>query len=583
MAAEPNVRARPWTRWGALVIAGVTVTAATALTVGAGTGWAIVSTARPELRASASPPPTHPGADHMGSTIRAHEPANSSAPGIRPSAVAGGQPQGMDVSGYQGNVDWSTAAANGAQFAYVKATEGTGYLNPSFGQQYNGSANAGLIRGAYHFALPDKASGADQARYFVANGGGWSPDGRTLPPMLDIEYDPYGTNSCYGLTPAQMSAWIADFSNTVSALTGRFPTIYSTTNWWNTCTGSNPNFGANNPLFIARYSSTPGAMPAGWDYQTLWQYSDTGVFPGDQDVFNGSTTQLSTFAGQAGAQPQAQDPIVAHYTAVGGSGSYLGDPVGGEYDVAGGRGQDYTGGSIFYSASTGAWAVHGAILGTYRNLGGPGGVLGFPTSDETPTPDGVGRFNAFAGTGRSGIYWTPNTGAHAVQGAIYGDWASLGYERGPLGYPTSDETPTPDGVGRFNAFAGTGRSGIYWTPNTGAHAVQGAIYGDWASLGYERGPLGYPTSDETGTPDGVGRFNAFAGTGRSGIYWTPNTGAHEVQGAIYAQWASLGYERSGLGYPTSDEYTIPGGRGNDFVHGTITWQANTGTTQTTYR
>jgi len=294
-------------------------------------------------------------------------------------------------------------------------------------------------------------------------------------------------------------------------------------------------------------------------------------------------TGLGTPRGTAAFASASTDPIVAHYTAVGGSGSYLGNPVGGEYDVAGGRGQDYTGGSIFYSASTGAWAVHGAILGTYRNLGGPGGVLSFPTSDETPTPDGVGRFNAFAGTGRSGIYWTPNTGAHEVQGAIYGDWASLGYERGPLGYPTSDEIPTPDGVGRFNAFAGTGRSGIYWTPNTGAHAVQGAIYGDWASLGYERGPLGYPTSDETPTPDGVGRFNAFAGTGRSGIYWTPNTGAHEVQGAIYAQWASLGYERSGLGYPTSDEYAIPGGRGNDFTGGTITWQASTGTTQTTYR
>ena len=138
-------------------------------------------------------------------------------------------------------------------------------------------------------------------------------------------------------------------------------------------------------------------------------------------------------------------------------------------------------------------------------------------------------------------------------------------------------------MGRFNAFAGTGGSGIYWTPNTGAHAVQGAIYAQWASLGYERGPLGYPTSDETGTPDGVGRFNAFAGTGRSGIYWTPNTGAHEVHGAIYAQWASLGWERSGLGYPITDEYAIPGGRRNDFVHGTITWQANTNTTQTTYR
>ena len=117
----------------------------------------------------------------------------------------------------------------------------------------------------------------------------------------------------------------------------------------------------------------------------------------------------------------------------------------------------------------------------------------------------------------------------------------------------------------------------------GTHAVQGAIYADWASLGYERGPLGYPDSDETPTLDGVGRFNAFVGTGGSGNYWTPSTGAHAVQGAIYAQRASLGYVRSALGYAITDEYAIPGSRRNDFTGGTITWQASTGATQTTYR
>jgi len=283
-------------------------------------------------------------------------------------------------------------------------------------------------------------------------------------------------------------------------------------NAWYDSSG-NENGDDCNFIYGGGFSGTPGAYYNqtinGAHYFTQEEFSNAAYVPN-----------------VSGCVQNAQDPIAAHYTAVGGSGSYLGNPVGGEYDVAGGRGQDYTGGSIFYSSSTGAWAVHGAILGTYRNLGGPGGVLSFPTSDETGTPDGVGRFNAFAGTGGSGIYWTPNTGAHAVQGAIYAGWASLGYERGPLGYPTSDETPTPDGVGRFNAFAGTGGSGIYWTPNTGAHAVQGAIYAQWASLGYERGPLGYPTSDE---------------------------------------------------------YAIPGGRGSDFTGGTITWQASTNTTQTTYR
>ena len=70
---------------------------------------------------------------------------------------------GMDVSSYQGNVDWTAAWNNGARFAYVKASEGIGYTNPYFAQQYNGSYGVGMIRGAYHFALPDRSSGATQA------------------------------------------------------------------------------------------------------------------------------------------------------------------------------------------------------------------------------------------------------------------------------------------------------------------------------------------------------------------------------------------------------------------------------------
>jgi len=95
--------------------------------------------------------------------------------------VVGPAPKGVDVSSYQGDVDWPAAYGRGARFAYVKATESTRYTNPSFRQQYDGSRRAGLVRGAYHFALPDRSSGATQAAYFVAHGGGWSPDGVTLP------------------------------------------------------------------------------------------------------------------------------------------------------------------------------------------------------------------------------------------------------------------------------------------------------------------------------------------------------------------------------------------------------------------
>ncbi|MBD0695972.1 hypothetical protein BG452_22365 [Streptomyces sp. CBMA123] len=237
-------------------------------------------------------PAFHPDRDFAGSTVAAHE---GRTPGSPPALLDAAQTPGLDVASYQGNVDWTTTAANGAQFAYVKATEGTSYTNPYFAQQYNGSYNAGLIRGAYHFALPDHSSGTAQANWFVDHGGGWSADGATLPPALDIEYNPYGA-SCYGLSQSAMVGWIRDFSNTVLNRTGRYPTIYTTTNWWSGCTGNYGGFGATNPLWIARYSSTAGTLPNGWGYQTFWQYSDSGTFPGDQDLFNGAADRLSALA-----------------------------------------------------------------------------------------------------------------------------------------------------------------------------------------------------------------------------------------------------------------------------------------------
>lgn len=141
---------------------------------------------------------------------------------------------------------------NEIAFVYVKATEGTGYKNEFFDQQYTGSYEAGLIRGAYHFALPDASSGEEQANYFLANGGGWSADGQTLPGALDIEYNPYDGDTCFGLNHATMVAWIQSFSDTYQAKTKRYPVIYTTLDWWTQCTGNSDAFADNNPLWIAR-------------------------------------------------------------------------------------------------------------------------------------------------------------------------------------------------------------------------------------------------------------------------------------------------------------------------------------------
>ncbi len=244
---------------------------------------------------------SHPQDDYAGSTIAAHETAGPDRTGrtgtaaARLLALATTQTPGLDVSHHQGDIAWSSVYGNGARFAYIKATESTTYTDPKFSQNYGGARAAGLARGAYHFALPDRSSGATQADYLLANGGGLAPDGMTLPPMLDIEYNPYGA-TCYGLSQNSMALWVRAFSDRIHARTNRYPTIYTTTNWWTTCAGNNASFGTTNPLFIARYSSAVGTLPAGWAAYTIWQYADAGIFPGDQDHFNGTLSQLLTFA-----------------------------------------------------------------------------------------------------------------------------------------------------------------------------------------------------------------------------------------------------------------------------------------------
>ena len=160
------------------------------------------------------------------------------------------------------------------------------------------------------------------------------------------------------------------------------------------------------------------------------------------------------------------------------------------------------------------YEVKGAIRDKWLTLGGEKGFLGAPLTNETTTPDKIGRFNHFQG---GSIYWTPNTEAHEVHGYIKDKWASLGWERGFLGYPLTDETKTPDGVGRFNHFQ---NGSIYWTPTTNARAVHKQIRDEWARRGWEKGALGYPTSDTTGTPDTT-LSNTFQ---KGSITWSPTSG-----------------------------------------------------------
>jgi GH25 family lysozyme M1 (1,4-beta-N-acetylmuramidase) len=237
---------------------------------------------------------THPGADSMQAVTAAHGKWQRSVQ-MRAALTTMKLP-GIDISAYQGNLNWSAISPH-IDFSYAKATEGTYYTNPDFYNQYEGPYYAGVIRGAYHFAIPSNSSGQAQADYFISHGGGWSGDGLTLPGALDIEYNPYSGGECYGLSRSSMVAWIRNFISEYVSREGVYPVIYSTTDWWTTCTGNYGGFASNDPLWIANYSASGGGpLPNGWGFYTFWQYADHGSQPGDQDVFNGAYTQLQTLA-----------------------------------------------------------------------------------------------------------------------------------------------------------------------------------------------------------------------------------------------------------------------------------------------
>ena len=162
--------------------------------------------------------------------------------------------------------------------------------------------------------------------------------------------------------------------------------------------------------------------------------------------------------------------------------------------------------------------------------------------------------------------WATQYGPYEVHGAIEGKWLAAGGPASTLGLPVTNETGTPDGVGRFNHFAN--QASIYWTPDTQAQIVQGAIRGAWSRSGWERGPMGYPVTDENGAPLKTGRYSLFQ---RGIIYWSPASDAHEIQGRILDTWAAQGWENGRLGFPVSDEYAVAGGRAEDFQNGRIVW------------
>ncbi len=298
--------------------------------------------------------------------------------------------------------------------------------------------------------------------------------------------------------------------------------------------------------------------------------AEAAVLGGRNRHYQNGSIYWSTITGAK----EIHGPIHGRWAELDWERSVLGLPTTDQLSTPNGIGQvnHFQAGSIFWTAGTGAHEVRGAIRDRWAATGWESGPLGFPATNELTTPNGVGRVNHFQG---GSIFWTPGTGAQDVRGPIRGTWAALGWEGGMMGFPTSGQLSTPNGVGLANHFQG---GSIFSSPATGAREVTPGIRDAWARVGWENGRLGFPTTHQLVTPDSFGRVSHFQG---GSIFWSPATGAHAVDGGIRNHWASTGWERGGLGYPVSDAYPIAEGFRQDFQGGRITWIRATGSTMVT--
>lgn len=194
--------------------------------------------------------------------------------------------QGIDVSHYDGNINWTAVAGDrcAPQFAYLKATEGGTMVDSQYSANRVGAMVAGLLQGAYHFFVPGVPV-ADQVANFCKTVG--SVQGQ-LPPILDIERG--------GLSQPDYAAAVLQWLQQTGEKLGCTPGIYTTASFWESNLGSFAPFLAY-PLWIAEYTSQPSPhVPQGASY-TFWQYSSTGVVRGisssvDMNRYAGSPAQL---------------------------------------------------------------------------------------------------------------------------------------------------------------------------------------------------------------------------------------------------------------------------------------------------
>ena len=201
---------------------------------------------------------------------------------------------GIDVSRWQGDIDWSQAKTAGISFAYMKATEGGDVADPKFRTYWSGAKAAGVRRGAYHYFYFCRPA-AEQARWFIKH---VPRDATALPHVLDMEWNPRSKTCKLRPDGAKVRAEAKRFADILEAHYGRRPVIYTTVDFYRE-TGIGRL--RHTEFWLRSVAGHPRQVYPG-AYWTFWQYTGTGIVPGidgqvDLNVFRASPEIWLRWAG----------------------------------------------------------------------------------------------------------------------------------------------------------------------------------------------------------------------------------------------------------------------------------------------
>lgn len=216
-----------------------------------------------------------------------------------------GKPQGIDVSHWQGQIDWGKVKASGIQFAFIKATEGKNYTDPRFFENAREARAAGIKVGFYHYATPSSPSDSEQeANWFLSVVG-------TLPHDLPYAYDLEENKQ--GLAPVQLTQAANHWLERVYSASGRLPLVYSYPHFIQTqiVNGGLVRY----PLWLAFYRSGPPADMGGWDRWTVLQYTNQGEVSGISGPVDKNEYAYPLEGGEEMLQPEDANKIIRFLSA----------------------------------------------------------------------------------------------------------------------------------------------------------------------------------------------------------------------------------------------------------------------------